>query len=77
MEETLIKREVAYPVLDIEAERHRNSLQITKLNHRMEAVRLAQQVLLENTRNRPANERTVTAEEISTFAHQLISVVDV
>ena len=75
MEEATAPRNTGRPHFDREAEQHRHSMEITQMNFRMEAVRLAQQVALENARNRPMGEREITAEEIETLALKLAEIV--
>jgi hypothetical protein len=43
---------------------------------KLELVRLAKEVLVENRRSAPADERDVTAQEITEFADTLASYVD-
>lgn len=43
---------------------------------KLELVRLAKEVLVENRRSAPADERDVTAQEITEFANTLASYVD-
>jgi len=42
---------------------------------RMDALKLAQQTLLENARNKPAEEREVTTEAIKAMADELLAFV--
>jgi len=42
---------------------------------RLEAVRLAKEVLLENARSKPTDDRDVTAEDITAFANTLVTYV--
>jgi hypothetical protein len=42
----------------------------------LESVRLAKEVLLENARNKPIDDREVSADEITAFAETLISYVN-
>ena len=43
---------------------------------RLEAIRLAKETLIENDRSKPADERGVTASDITTFADALITYVN-
>jgi hypothetical protein len=61
--------------LDRETPKYEHELNIARMNQRLEAVRMAQQTLMENARNRPVNERTVTAENITAFAEELLSTI--
>lgn len=62
----------------LELERERNSHQNTAEAKRakLEAVRLAKEVLIENARNKPMEDREVSAAEITAFAETLITYVD-
>ena len=44
---------------------------IRAVERRMEAIRLAKEVLLENDRNKPVGERGVTAADITAFAQAI------
>lgn len=44
--------------------------------NKMEAIRLAQQTLIENARSKPVSERDVTAADITAFADTLIASVN-
>ena len=43
---------------------------------RMEAVKLAKETLIENARNKPIDDRDLTADEITAFANVLITYVN-
>jgi hypothetical protein len=43
---------------------------------RLEAVRLAQQTLIENRRNQPVDAREVTAADITAYANSLVSYIN-
>jgi hypothetical protein len=43
---------------------------------RLEAVRLAKEVLIENARNKPVDSRDVTAADITAFAATLITYIN-
>lgn len=67
-----------------ESQRHLNSLELeAKRNEfeakrgRLELIRLAKEVLVENNRSLPADSSGVTAEQIIEFANKLSSYVDV
>ena len=45
-------------------------------NRRMEAVRIAREVLAENDRNKPVGERGVTAQDITTFAESIVTYIN-
>ena len=44
-------------------------------DRRMDAVRLAKEVLMENDRNKPTGERGVVASDITTFADSILAYV--
>ena len=53
------------------------SNQANEMKHRrMEAVRIAREVLAENDRNRPVGERGVTAQDITAFAELLVTYIN-
>ena len=47
-----------------------------KLHRKMELVRIAKETLLENDRSKSADERGVTASDITTFAYALHTYVN-
>jgi hypothetical protein len=47
-----------------------------QLRTKMEAVRLAKETLIENDRSKPADERGVSASDITTFAAALNTYVN-
>lgn len=67
----------------VEAVRHANALEIEAQRvsaeakrSKLELVRLAKEVLVENKRSAPAEESGVTAQEITEFANALAAYVD-
>jgi hypothetical protein len=42
---------------------------------RMEAVRLARDILMENDRNKPTGERGITASDVTSFADAILTFV--
>lgn len=67
----------------VEAVRHANALEIEAQRvsaeakrSKLELVRLAKEVLVENKRSAPAEESGVTAQEITEFANTLAAYVD-
>jgi len=60
----------------VERERHQNSLELQAKQAKLEALRLAKEVLLENARSKPVAEREVTAEQIAAEADKLFSYVN-
>ena len=55
--------------------RHANQTTAEQKRTRLEAVRLAKETLIENARNKPADEAAVTAAEITAFAQELTNYV--
>ena len=53
---------------------YENALQAT--NRKMELIRLAKDVLVENDRSKPADERGVSASDITSFATALNTYVN-
>ena len=47
-----------------------------KKNHKLELIRLARDVLLENARSKPVDARDVSAEDIIAFADTLVVYID-
>lgn len=45
-------------------------------NSRMELVRIAKDILMENQRSKPVDERYVSAEDITSFAASLMAYVE-
>lgn len=54
----------------------RDRLAHTKLGFRMEAVRLAKDLLIENARVKPVEQRNISAEEITSFAEKIMSFTE-
>jgi hypothetical protein len=59
--------------LAFEAIRHANQLVITNKQKEVDAVRVAQSVLIENARSKPASEREITPADITAFANTLLA----
>jgi hypothetical protein len=59
-----------------EAGNRAHQLAMEQLRIKMEAVRLAKETLLENDRSKPADERGVTASDITTFAAALNTYIN-
>ena len=53
-----------------------HQMAMEQLRIKMEAVRLAKETLIENDRSKPADERGVTASDITTFAAELNTYVN-
>lgn len=60
----------------IEADRHAKQTAIQAKQTKLEAVRLAQQTLIENRRNQPVDAREVTAADITAYANTLVSYIN-
>lgn len=54
--------------------------EISKLNQlpnlKMEAIRIARDILVESDRNKPVNERSILAEDVTKFADTIIQYVN-
>ena len=53
--------------------RHANHMELQSKQAKLEAIRLAQQTLVENARSKPVDNRDVTASDIITFANTLVA----
>lgn len=62
--------------INLEEARRASARELEGYRNRFEAVRIAKEVLMENARNRPSEERNVTAEDILAFANKLTTYVD-
>jgi hypothetical protein len=60
----------------IEASRHTNQMAIQAKQAKLEAVRLAKEVLIENARSKAVDSRDVTAADITAFAGTLVAYID-
>jgi hypothetical protein len=60
----------------MDAARNASVFSTQRKNHKLELVRLARDVLIENSRSKPVDARDVTAEAIITFADTLIDYID-
>jgi hypothetical protein len=60
----------------IEADRYNKQMALQAQQAKLEAVRIAQQTLLENRRNKPVEEREVTAADITNYASTLTSYIN-
>jgi hypothetical protein len=45
------------------------------VDRRMEAVRLARDILMENDRNKPTGERGITAADLTAFADSIVNYI--
>lgn len=62
--------------IDLENTRHANQMAAEEKRARLEAVRLAKETLIENARNKPIDDRDVSAAEITAFADALTTYVN-
>ncbi len=60
----------------MEATRHANNLAIQAKQAKLEAVRLAKEVLIENARSKSVDSRDVAAADITAFAGTLVAYID-
>jgi len=60
----------------VENARHANQMAIQAKQAKLEAVRLAQQTLVENSRNKPVDTREITAADITAYATTLVNYVN-
>jgi hypothetical protein len=62
--------------IDLENQRHTNQLASEAKRAKLEAVRLAKEILVENARSLPADSREVTAAAVTAFAATLVNYVN-
>lgn len=62
--------------IDFENARHQNMMQAEDKRAKLEAIRLAKETLVENARNKPMDDREITAEDILAFAEKLTASVN-
>ena len=60
----------------IEATRFANQAALQAKQAKLEAVRLAQQTLLENARSKAVDSRDVSASDITTFADAIVTYIN-
>jgi hypothetical protein len=60
----------------IDATRHANQMALQAKQAKLEAVRLAQQTLIENARSKAVDSRDVAAADITAFAQTLVAYID-
>lgn len=56
--------------------RHNNQMTLMAAQQKLDALRLAQQTLVENARSKPADEREITPADIATFANALVAATN-
>lgn len=62
--------------LDLENARNAHQMAMQDKQAKLEAVRIAQQTLIENRRNQPVDTREVTAADITAYAATLVNYVN-
>jgi hypothetical protein len=62
--------------MDLETSRQAHQLSLQIKQAKLEAVRMAKETLLENSRSKPADAREVTAADIAAFAATLEAYVN-
>lgn len=55
---------------------HTNNMNLENKRARLEAVRLAKEVLLENARSKPVDSREVSVDDIQQYANNLLKFID-
>ena len=60
----------------MEAARHTNQMALQAKQAKLEAVRLAKEVLFENARSKAVDSRDVAAADITAFAGTLVAYID-
>lgn len=53
-----------------------SQLSIESVKNKMEAVRIAKEVLFENSRSKPVDSRDISAEDITAFAETLTAYIN-
>tara|TARA_R110000803_G_scaffold192074_1_gene254813 strand:+ start:493 stop:726 length:234 start_codon:yes stop_codon:yes gene_type:complete len=56
--------------------RHANYMQVENVRLKMDAVRVAKEVLTENARSQPVEDRQLTSSDITDFARVLLTYVN-
>lgn len=60
----------------METLRHNNQMIVMTAQMKLDAIRLAQQTLIENARSKPADEREITPADIAAFATALVTATN-
>ena len=60
----------------IEMARHNNSLELETRRAKLELVRLAKEVLIENARSKPVDSRDVSADDLKSYAQTLVNYIN-
>lgn len=62
--------------LEVQQLRHMQQLELDVKRHRLEAIKLARDILTENSRSKPVDSREITAEDITSFANTIVNYVN-
>jgi len=62
--------------IEVDNARHINQMAAQVKQAKLEAVRLAQQTLIENARSKAVDSRDVAAADITAFAQTLVAYID-
>ena len=62
--------------IDEENARHANQLQLEVRRTKLESVRLAKEILIENARSKPVDSRDISANDIKSYAQTLVDYVN-
>jgi hypothetical protein len=62
--------------LAVETARHNNQMIFMTAQAKLDAIRIAQQTLIENARSKPADEREITPADIAAFATALVTATN-
>jgi len=62
--------------LAIEADRHTNATEFQAKQIKLEMVRVAKEVLVENAKSKAVDSRDVSAEDITSFANSLVAFIN-
>lgn len=60
----------------METKRHANQMELQAKQAKLEAVRLAKEVVIENARSKAVDSRDVAAADITAFAQTLVAYID-
>ena len=63
-------------VTETEMVRHKNLLELETRRAKLELVRLAKEVLIENARSKPVDSRDVSADDIKSYAQSLVNYIN-
>jgi hypothetical protein len=60
----------------VENARHANVLELENRRAKLEAVRLAKEVLVENARSKPIDTRDISADDVKNYAQTLMNYIN-